>query len=55
MIKLGKKLRELQEKSEDVTTDCQVEKQKTVDVSNLSDTQIDAVRRIIAEFNQSNK
>ncbi len=37
-----------------VTTDflLGVKKSKTVDVSTLSETQIDAVRRIIAEFNK---
>ncbi len=40
-----------------VTTDylLGVEKKKTLDVSSLSDTQIDAVRRVIAEFNKANK
>ena len=40
-----------------VTTDylLGVEKSKTLDVSKLSETQIDAVRRIIAEFDQSCK
>lgn len=40
-----------------VTTDylLGVEKGKTVDVSSLNDTQIDTVRRVIAEFNKSNK
>lgn len=40
-----------------VTTDylLGVEKKKTLDVSSLSDTQIDAVRRIIAEFNKTDK
>lgn len=40
-----------------VTTDylLGVEKGKTVDVSSLTDTQIDTVRRVIAEFNQANK
>ncbi len=40
-----------------VTTDylLGVEKKKTLDVSSLSDTQIDAVRRVIAEFNKVNK
>lgn len=40
-----------------VTTDylLGVEKGKTVDVSTLTDTQIDAVRRMIAEFNKVNK
>ncbi len=40
-----------------VTTDylLGVDKKKTLDVSSLSDTQIDAVRRVIAEFNKANK
>lgn len=40
-----------------VTTDylLGVEKHKTLDVSNLSDTQVDTVRRVIAEFNKINK
>ena len=40
-----------------VTTDylLGVEKKKTLDVSSLSDTQIDAVRRVIAEFNKTDK
>lgn len=40
-----------------VTTDylLGVEKGKTVDVSSLNDTQIDIVRRVIAEFNKCNK
>lgn len=40
-----------------VTTDylLGVSKGKTVDVSNLTETQIDVVHRIIAEFNKSNK
>ncbi len=40
-----------------VTTDylLGVEKGKTVDLSTLTDTQIDAVRRLIAEFNKANK
>lgn len=32
-----------------------VSKGKTVDVSSLTDTQIETVHRIISEFNQSNK
>ena len=41
----------------DVTTDYLLgaEKSKTVDVSMLTDTQIDTVHRIIAEFNKANK
>lgn len=31
-----------------------VEKSKTLDVSTLNETQIDTVRRVIAEFNKSN-
>ena len=40
-----------------VTTDylLGVEKGKTVDVSGLTDTQIDAVHRIISEFSKVNK
>lgn len=40
-----------------VTTDylLGVEKGKTVDVSSLNDTQIDTVRRVVAEFNKCNK
>lgn len=40
-----------------VTTDYLLgaEKSKTVDVSMLTDTQIDTVHRIIAEFNKANK
>lgn len=39
-----------------VTTDylLGVEKNKTLDVSTLNETQIDTVRRVIAEFNKSN-
>lgn len=40
-----------------VTTDYLLcaERRKTMDVSDLTETQIDAVRRVIAEFNKSNK
>ena len=40
-----------------VTTDylLGVEKSKTLDVSTLNETQIDTVRRVIAEFNKSNR
>ena len=40
-----------------VTTDylLGVDKGKTLDVSTLSETQIDTVRRVIAEFRQSNR
>lgn len=40
-----------------VTTDflLGVDKSKTIDVSTLTDTQIDAIRRIVAEFNHANK
>ena len=40
-----------------VTTDylLGVSNGKTVDVSNLTDSQIDAVHRLISEFNKSNK
>ncbi len=40
-----------------VTTDYMlgVEKSKTLDVSTLNETQIDTVRRVIAEFNKSNR
>lgn len=40
-----------------VTTDylLGVEKHKTLDVSELSDTQIDTVRRVIAEFSKCNQ
>lgn len=39
-----------------VTTDylLGVEKNKTLDVSALNETQIDTVRRVISEFNKSN-
>ena len=32
-----------------------IDKKETLDVSNLSDTQVDTVRRVIAEFNKINK
>lgn len=40
-----------------VTTDflLGVEKQRTLDVSSLSDSQIDTVRRVISEFDKVNK
>lgn len=40
-----------------VTTDflLGVDKSKTIDVSTLTDTQIDAIRRLVAEFNHANK
>lgn len=40
-----------------VTTDflLGVEKSKTIDVSSLNETQIETIRRIIAEFNKCNK
>ena len=40
-----------------VTTDylLGVEKSKTLDVSTLNETQIDTVRRVIAEFNKANR
>ncbi len=40
-----------------VTTDylLGVEKSKTIDATNLSETQIEAIQRIIAEFHKNNK
>ena len=40
-----------------VTTDylLGVEKSKTLDVSTLNETQIDAIRKVITEFNKSNR
>lgn len=32
-----------------------IDKKETLDISNLSDTQVDTVRRVIAEFNKINK
>lgn len=32
-----------------------VKKSKTLDISTLNETQIDTVRRVIAEFNKSNR
>ena len=32
-----------------------IDKKEMLDVSNLSDTQVDTVRRVIAEFNKINK
>lgn len=32
-----------------------IDKKETLDISNLSDTQVDIVRRLIAEFNKINK
>lgn len=44
----------LVEKMSSFGREVEAKRGKTVDVSKLTDSQVDAVRRVIAEFNQAN-